>query len=98
MNEREGCVHRQRQRGKIDKKLKSWLEEGEQVERSTRLSLKVLEELEFSGSLAAWIGPETWGREGLAKGGVSDCRGAQGQGREENIQRMGSLAPSLGLH
>lgn len=41
--------------GKTEKKLKSW--EGAQAQRSMRLSLKVLEEPENSGSLVAWIGP-----------------------------------------
>lgn len=67
------------------------------MERSTRLSLKVLEELEFSGRFTAWIGPETWGSGGGAEGGVGS-RTRVGAVREENMQRMGSMAPGLGLY
>ena len=68
--------------------------EGEQVERSTRLSLKALEELEFSGSLATWIGPETWGSEGQAEGGAAVTQGHRGRGgeriyREWEVWRLG---------
>lgn len=67
------------------------------MERSRRLSLKMLEELEFSGRFAAWIGPETWGSGGGGEGGVGSHTRVRAV-REENIQRMGSMAPWLGLY
>lgn len=52
----------------------------------------VLEELEFSGSLAAQRGPETQGSEGPAEGGVSNGTGA-GAGREYTENgKYGALA------